>query len=77
MPDTKITPTSSKNYGAGLFDYAAVDFVVETAIFFLGLWVYLTFTRPQSQAGHRANPNLLKIVAAVMVVQQAHFCFGA
>ncbi|KAJ3526673.1 hypothetical protein NM688_g8232 [Phlebia brevispora] len=75
--DTKITPTSSTNYGAGLFDYAAVDFVVETTIFFLGLWVYLTFTRPQSQAGHRANPNLLKIVAAVMVVQQAHFCFGA
>ena len=75
--DVKITPHDARWFGAGLFDYPFVNFIVETAIFFLGIWVYLTFTSPSSKGGLRANPNLLTIISVIMVVQQAHFCFGA
>lgn len=77
MADTKITPHDDTAFGAGLFDYPIATFIVENVIFFFGLWVYLTFSPQGSKAGLQANPNLLKIVGAVMVVQQTIFCFGS
>lgn len=73
--DTKITPGDNTAYGAGLFDYPLATFAVENVIFFLGLWVYTTFSPAVTKVGMQQNPNLLKIVSAVMVAQQAQFCF--
>lgn len=77
VTDTKIMPGDDVNLGAGLFDHPVATFLTEIAIFFAGLWVYTTFTPAASKAGINANPNLLTILSAFMVVQQAHFCFGA
>ncbi|KAI0690757.1 hypothetical protein BC835DRAFT_1363182 [Cytidiella melzeri] len=75
--DIKITPHDSTALGASLFDHPMTTFLVENAIFFAGLWVYTSFTPASSKAGTNANPNLLKMLSAFMVLQQAHFCFGA
>lgn len=73
--DTKITPGDDTVYGAGLFDYPLATFVAENIIFFLGLWVYTTFSPAASKVGMQKNPNMIKIVSLVMIAQQANFCF--
>ncbi|GJE86241.1 hypothetical protein PsYK624_023210 [Phanerochaete sordida] len=75
--DTKITPGGDALFGAGLFDYPIAVFIAENLLFFAGLWVYQTFAPPASKAGMQQHPNLLLIVALVMVAQQANFCFMA
>lgn len=77
MLDVKLTPYDSNELGAGLFDSPAITFLVEIAIFFSGLWVYTTFLPVASKIGYQNSPNMLKIVSAITVIQQAHFCFGS
>lgn len=73
--DTRITPGDNAAYGAGLFDYPLATFAAENVIFFAGLWVYTTFAPAACKAGMQQHTSLLKIVSAVMVAQQAQFCF--
>lgn len=61
----------------GLFDSPLATFVLDNVVFFAGLWVYRTFAPLASQIGIQNNPRLPTIVAVVMILQQAHFCFGA
>ncbi|OCH95660.1 hypothetical protein OBBRIDRAFT_766806 [Obba rivulosa] len=75
--DVKITPHDSYQLGAGLFDHPVVVFVMETVLFLFALWVYATYSPPSARAGYLKNKNRLWGVIAVMICQQAQFCFSA
>ncbi|KAI0081185.1 ICL-domain-containing protein [Panus rudis PR-1116 ss-1] len=75
--DIKVTPHDSNQLGAGLFDSPALTFIAEVIIFFVGIGVYIAFSPVASKAGYQQNPNLMKIISAAMITQQAHFCFGS
>ncbi|CAL1694375.1 unnamed protein product [Somion occarium] len=74
--DVKITPHDSNRLGADLFNSSSLTFVAEIIIFFADLWVHTTFSLLASK-GYKNNPNLLKIIWAIMIIQQVHFCFGS
>jgi hypothetical protein len=75
--DVKIVPNDNIALGFGLSDKPAVLFALETVVFFVGLWVYTTLAPLATRSGYKNNMNILKAVVAFMVIQQAHFCFGA
>ncbi|KAF7972172.1 hypothetical protein HWV62_18744 [Athelia sp. TMB] len=75
--DVKITPNDNVALGAGLFDKPATLFALETGLFFAGLWVYTALAPLATRSGYKNNINILRAVVVFMVVQQAHFCFGA
>ena len=76
--DVKITPGDTTQYGAGLFDYPTLNFIVECAIFLGGLWFYTMYAPPYARAGYlNGKENRLWTVIGVMIAQQAHFCFGS
>ncbi|EIN14427.1 hypothetical protein PUNSTDRAFT_96283 [Punctularia strigosozonata HHB-11173 SS5] len=74
--DVKIAPHDKTSFGAGLFDYPATLFVLETAIFFAGLKAYTSYAPLSTRAGYKHNSNRMKAVVAVFLFQQAQFCFG-
>jgi hypothetical protein len=76
-PDVKIAPQDETKFGAGLFDHPATLFVLESAIFFGGLWAYTTFAPLSVRAGYKHNRNWLKAVIGVFLFQQAQFCFSS
>ncbi|KAH9949396.1 hypothetical protein B0H21DRAFT_777358 [Amylocystis lapponica] len=75
--DVKITPHDAQQLGAGLFDHPAATFAVESALFLGALWVYATLAPLATRAGYTAHPRRLHAVVALMLAQQAHFCFGS
>ncbi|CCM03655.1 uncharacterized protein FIBRA_05799 [Fibroporia radiculosa] len=77
IADIKLTPYDDRAIGAGLFDHPMLTFLAEAAIFLTGLWVYATFAPKVTRTGYLTNRNRLPKIVAFMLVQQAHFCFGA
>ncbi|PCH34079.1 hypothetical protein WOLCODRAFT_160587 [Wolfiporia cocos MD-104 SS10] len=75
--DVKITPHGDAAYGAGLFDYPLVTFLAEVAIFGAGLLAYTRLSPMVCRTGYLVHPNRLPALVVFIVVQQAHFCFGA
>ncbi|KAG1864763.1 hypothetical protein DFJ58DRAFT_714926 [Suillus subalutaceus] len=66
--DIKITPSHSTHLGSG---------TSKCALFFGGLWVYRTFAPIATRLGYKRHPARLWGVAAILLVQQPHFYFGA
>jgi len=77
--DVKITPHDNVALGSGLFDHPFPLFILESAIFLAGMYVYTTYAPPIAKAGYKTSGNEWKLwaVTGFMIVQQAHFCFGA
>ncbi|EGN93168.1 hypothetical protein SERLA73DRAFT_190053 [Serpula lacrymans var. lacrymans S7.3] len=80
-PDIKIKPTDpdSANLGSGMFDHPVALFIVESFLFLLGLSMYATFSPLATRAGYKKEGRMYRLwgVVVFMLVQQAHFCFGA
>jgi len=75
--DVKITPHDNNALGAGLFDYPLLTFLAESAIFMSGIYAYTAFAPKVTQTGLLTHKNRLSMIVGFMLVQQAHFCFGA
>ncbi|EED80214.1 predicted protein [Postia placenta Mad-698-R] len=75
--DVKLTPHDAHAFGVGLFNYPTLNLLAETAIFLAGLWVYATFAPKVTKTGYLTHKNRLGMIVAFMLVQQAHFCYGA
>jgi hypothetical protein len=50
-PDLPLRPDSHQKFGFGLWNSIGATFVVEGAIFAIGLWIYLSSTRARDRAG--------------------------
>ncbi|KAI0962358.1 hypothetical protein AcW1_001200 [Taiwanofungus camphoratus] len=75
--DVKLTPHDAHQLGAGLFDYPVLTFVAEAVLFLAALWVYAAYAPAATRKGYLTHAHRMGAVAAVMLVQQAHFCFGS
>jgi len=74
--DIKITPMDSTHLGAGMFDHPVALFLTESALFLGALWVYTTFAPIATRVGYKRHEERLWGIAAFLLAQQAHFCFG-
>ncbi|KAI0937144.1 hypothetical protein AcV5_005113 [Taiwanofungus camphoratus] len=75
--DVKLTPHDAHQLGTGLFDYPVLTFLVEVMLFLAALWVYAAYAPATTRKGYLTHAHRMGAVAAVMLVQQAHFCFGS
>jgi LexA-binding, inner membrane-associated putative hydrolase len=61
-PDLPLWPGGSGRYGLGLWNSLPVTLVVESAVFVIGLWMYLRETRPTDRVGTGALFSLVIFV---------------
>ncbi|KAG2044463.1 hypothetical protein BDR03DRAFT_989305 [Suillus americanus] len=66
----KITPRTSDP------ECSTIQLHCFYALFLGGLWVYTTFAPIATRVGYKRHPARLWGVALILLVQQAHFCFG-
>jgi membrane-bound metal-dependent hydrolase YbcI (DUF457 family) len=62
-PDMPLYPGSATNVGLGLWNSRAGTLAVETAMFAVGLWLYVTATRPRNRRGKYALAALVAFVS--------------
>lgn len=75
--DVKVMPMDDTAIGRGWFDAPVLLFVVETTIFFTGLFVYSSYAPLSVRAGYKRNPNWMRAVIGFFLFQQAQFCFSS
>lgn len=66
-PDMPLTPWSTQKYGLGLWNSVAGTVVVELALFFGGLAIYLTQTKARDRTGRIALWSFAVLMAVIWV----------
>jgi len=67
-PDLPLYPGSSTYVGLGLWNSRPWTFIVEGAIFALGVWIYARATRPRDRAGSRAFGFFAALLAILYLI---------
>jgi hypothetical protein len=68
-PDLPLVPGGATRVGLGLWNHPATEIVVELAVFFAGLVVYLRMTRALGAGGHVSLWSFVLVVLFVHVQQ--------
>lgn len=66
-PDLQLYPGSSERFGLGLWNSFAATIIVESAMFILGVWLYVSFTRAKDKIGRYALWSFVVFLAVVHV----------
>jgi len=66
-PDLQLYPGSSERFGLGMWNSFAATMIVESAMFILGVWLYVSFTRAKDKIGRYALWSFVAFLAVVHV----------
>ncbi|KIJ24282.1 hypothetical protein M422DRAFT_237452 [Sphaerobolus stellatus SS14] len=75
--DVKITPNDDIALGASLFDHRFITFLLETTLVWVSFMVFNKMTPISAKGGVMRNPNLSNYLLAMLVAEQAFFCWGS
>jgi hypothetical protein len=67
-PDLPLAPGSSRYFGLSLWNHVAATFVVESAMFLAGLWIYSRTTRATGRTGRLALVGLVLLLVVIYVM---------
>ena len=63
VTDLPLSPFGNYKVGLGLWNYVALTLILESALFFGGLYIYTTFTKAKNKIGKWALGGLVTLLA--------------
>ncbi len=64
-PDLPLLPAGGPVVGLGLWNHLAATLIIEGAIFFTGIWVYLRATQPRDGIGRWGFASLMVLLVVI------------